>query len=235
MSGAQSGNQNTGSAGHANGGRHGQNHGLLHLLRGAALQGDRSSSDAGSAGAEAFHVAAGGDLAHAEQAADLQHQSRDLSNGLGVHTHVHHGADVAGVGAGVTSAGARTHTDAVVADLGAHGVHQSLIQELILKADAGTLLTQLSSHVAQQEAGGALGDAQLHSLQIVLILVHDPVEQFFTGQAGADLVFGQDDVHNASLKFLCQRNGFAHGQRHFALNRTSQIRHHVTCFLKCFD
>ena len=235
MGGAQGGDQHPGGAGHADGGGHGQDHGLFHLLGRAALQGHGGGRHAGGAGAESLHVAAGGDLAHPEQAADLQHQGGDLRDGLGVHAHVHHGTDVAGVGAGVAGAGAGAHTDAVVADLGAHGVHQSLIQELVLEAGTGSLLAQLCGHVTQQEAGVALRHAHFHGLQVVLILVHDAVQQFLAIQAGADLVFSQDNIHHAGVEFLRQRDGLAHGQRHFALNGASQIRHPNTCLSLKFD
>ena len=56
--------------------------------------------DGGRARAVAFQIAAGGDLRHAEQAADLEHEACDLGESGLVGADIHQRAQEAGVGAG---------------------------------------------------------------------------------------------------------------------------------------
>ena len=212
VGGAERRNEHARRAGNADRRGHGKDHGLFHLLGRAVLQMNGRGGDSGRARAVAFQIAAGGDLRHAEQAADLEHEAGDLGESGLVGADIHQRAQEAGVGAGVARAGARTHADAVVADFGGHGVHERLVKQHIRKDGAGAHFLELGGNGAEQEAVSA-GNADLHSLEVVRILFHDGLEHAFAVKTGAQLALREDNVHHAHAVFFCEGDRLAHRQR----------------------
>ena len=224
MGGAERRDEHARRAGDADRRGHGENHGLLHLLGRAVLQVNGRGGDGSRARAVAFQIAAGGDLRHAEQAADLEHEARDLGESGLVGADVHQCAQEAGIGAGVARTGARTHADAVVADFGGHGVHERLVKQHIRKDGAGAHFLELGGNGAEQEAVSA-GNADFHGLEVVRVFFHDGLEHAFAVKTGAKLALREDNVHNADAVFLREGDGFAHRQRKLFRNNAFQICH----------
>ena len=224
VGGAERRDEHARRAGDADRRGHGEDHGLLHLLGRAVFQMNGRGGDGGGAGAVALQIAAGGDLRHAEQAADLEHQAGDLGESGLVGADVHQRAQETGVRAGVARAGARTHADAVVADFGGHGVHERLVEQHIGKDGAGAHFLELGGNGAEQEAVSA-GNADLHGLEVVRVLFHDGFEHALAVKTGAKLALGEDNVHHAHAVFFRKGDRFAHRQRKLFRNYAFQICH----------
>ncbi len=132
MGGAETRRQYTRCAGHADGRRDGQCHGLFHLIRCAAGKLHESRGSGTGTGAQPLHVAACCALTDSVHAADLQHHRHDaIQQLLIVRIELHNRLHKAGIGTGITGTCTGSQADGVIAHLGSQRADHDTIDKFI--------------------------------------------------------------------------------------------------------